>query len=116
MIGALLTGVSPLFAASGRAKFRVIDQAGDPVPKASIAVLDSEEKTVQCGESDEAGEAILTGLPLGDSLFAVTSPGFVKRRLTLTFHNGKEVKVEVHLRWRLLAPWSKSSRGSAMAG
>ncbi len=60
-------------------------------------MLDSEDKTVQCVESDESGEAILTGLPLGDSLFAVTSPGFAKRRLTLTFRNGKEVKVEVHI-------------------
>lgn len=39
----------------------------------------------------------MAGLPLGDSRFAVTSPGFEKRRLTLTFHNGKEVKVEVHI-------------------
>ncbi len=98
LVGALLTAVSPLFAASGRVRFRVIDLAGTPVPKASIAVLDSQDKTVQCVESDEAGEAILTGLPLGDSQFTVTSPGFVKRRLTLTFHNRKEVKVEVHLR------------------
>lgn len=75
----------------------MLDPAGDPVPKASIAVLDGEDKAVQSVESDESGEAIMTGLPLGDSRFAVTSPGFEKRRLTLTFHNGKEVKVEVHI-------------------
>jgi hypothetical protein len=75
----------------------VIDPAGDPVPKASIALLDSEDKTVQCVESDGSGEAVMTGLPLGDSLFAVTSPGFVKRQLTLTFRSEKEVKVEVHI-------------------
>ena len=38
-----------------------------------------------------------TGLPFGDSRFAVTSGGFVRRQLTLTFHNGKEVRAEVHL-------------------
>ena len=97
LFGALLAAVSPLFAASGRVRFRVIDLTGDPVAKASIAVLDSEDKTVQCVETDESGEAVLTSLPLGDSRFAVTSPGFVKRQLTLMLHNGKEVKLEVHL-------------------
>jgi hypothetical protein len=96
-VGALLTAVLPLFAATGRVRFRVLDSAGDSVPKASISVRDSEDKTVQCVESDESGEAILTGLPLGDLRFAVTSSGFVKRQLTLTFHGEKEVKVEVHM-------------------
>jgi len=80
VVGALLAAVSPLFAASGRVKFRVIDRAGDPVPGASIAVLNSEGRVVQCSESDESGEATLTGLPLGDSRFAVTSPGFERRQ------------------------------------
>ena len=97
LVGALLTAVSPLFAASGRVKFRVIDPTGGPVPKASIAVLNSEDEAVQCIESDQFGEAVLTGLPLGDSRFAVAKPGFERRRLTITFHNGKEVKVEVNL-------------------
>jgi hypothetical protein len=66
LAGALLTAVSQLFAASGRVKFRVIDLAGAPVSKANIAVLDSEDKAAQSVESDEFGEAILTGLPLGD--------------------------------------------------
>ena len=38
LVVALLTTVSPLFAASGRVKFRVIDPASDLVPKASIAL------------------------------------------------------------------------------
>jgi hypothetical protein len=97
LVGALLTAVSPLFAASGRVRFRVLDLTGDPVPKASIALLDSEEKTVQCVETDHLGEAVLMDLPLGNSRVAVTSPGFQKRRLTLTLHNGKEVKAELHL-------------------
>jgi hypothetical protein len=94
LVGALLTAVSPLFAASGRVKFRVIDPTGGPVPKASIAVLNSEDKAVQCIETDQFGEAVLTGLPLGDSRFAVTSPVFIGRRLAITFH---KVKVEVNL-------------------
>lgn len=69
----------------------------DPVAKASIAVLDSEDKAIQCVETEQSGEAVVTGLPLGDSRFAITSPGFVKRRITLTVHNGKEVKVQVHI-------------------
>ncbi len=85
-------------AAAGRVKFRVIDLSEDPVAKASIAVLNGEDKPVQSVETDQSGEAVVTGLPLGDSRFAVTSPGFESRELTLTFHNGKEVKVEVHLR------------------
>jgi Carboxypeptidase regulatory-like domain len=98
LVGALLTAVSPLFAASGRVRFRVIDPTGGPILKASVAVLNSEDKAVQCIETDQFGEAALTGLPLGDSRFAVASPGLIERRLTLTFHNGKEVKVEVYLR------------------
>jgi hypothetical protein len=97
LVGTLLTAVSPLFAATGRIRFRVIDPAGDLVPKASVTLLDSEDKTIQCVEADQFGEAILTGLPLGDSRFTVTSPGFAKRQLTLTFHGEKEVKVEVHI-------------------
>jgi hypothetical protein len=97
LVGALLTAVSPLLAASGRVRFRVIDPAGAPVARASIALLDREEKAVRCVESGESGEATLTGLPLGDSRFAVTSPGFAERQLRLTFHNGKEVRAEVHL-------------------
>jgi len=98
VVGALLTAVSPLFAASGRVKFRVIDPTGGPLPGASIAVLNSEDKAIQTIETDQFGEAVLTRLSLGDSRFAVTSPGFVNRQLTLTFHNAKEVKVEVYLK------------------
>ena len=97
LVGALLTAVSTLFAAAGRVRFRVIDLAGDPVPKASVTLLDSEDKTIRCVETNQLGEAALTGLPLGNSRFAVTSPGFVKRKLALTFHSEKEVKVEVHI-------------------
>lgn len=97
LFGTLLTAVSPLFAASGRVRFRVIDPVDDPVAKASIAVLDSEDKAIQCVETEQSGEAVVTSLPLGDSRFAITSPGFVKRRITLAIHNGKEVKVQVHI-------------------
>jgi hypothetical protein len=98
LVGALLTAVSPLFAASGRVKFRVVDLSEDSVAKTSIAVLNGEDKPVQSVETDQSGEAVVTGLPLGDSRFAVTSPGFESRELTLALHNRKEVKVEVHLR------------------
>ena len=97
-MGALLTAVSPLFAASGRVKFRAVDLSEDSVAKTSIAVLNGEDKPVQSVETDQSGEAVVTGLPLGDSRFAVTSPGFESRELTLALHNRKEVKVEVHLR------------------
>jgi hypothetical protein len=97
LIGALLTVASPLFAASGRVRFRVINLNGDPLPKTNIELLDRDNKTVQSVETDDSGQAVLIGTPLGDSRFGLEDPGLQKRQLTLTFRNDKEVKVEVHL-------------------
>ncbi len=69
LVGALLTAVSPLFAASGRVRFRVIDLNGDPLPKTNIELLDPDNKTVQSVETDDSGQAVLIGIPLGDSRF-----------------------------------------------
>lgn len=97
LVGALLTTVSPLFAASGRVRRRVIDPNGDPLPKTNIELLDRDNKTVQSVETDDSGQAVLIGIPLGDSRFGLEDPGLQKRELTLTLRNDKEVKVEVHL-------------------
>jgi len=97
LVGALLTAVSPLFAATGRVRFRVLDVTDDPLPKTSISLLDRDNKTVQSAETNESGEAVLTGLPMGDLRFSLTNPGFQTCQLTLTLRNGKEMKVQVLL-------------------
>ena len=63
----------------------------------SISLMDSKERVVRTLKTDESGEVGWTDLPLGDSLFLVSSPGWLTKRVTITFRNAKEVKAEVHL-------------------
>jgi hypothetical protein len=76
LVGALLTAVAPLWAASGRVRFRVINPSlGTPVQGASISLMDSSDQAVRTRETDEAGELLWADLPLGDAVFLVRPSG-----------------------------------------
>ena len=96
LIGALLTAFSPLFGATGRVRFRVLDPDGVVIPRVSISLMDSNERVVRTLETNESGEVGWTDLPPGDSLFLVSLPGWPTKRVNITFRNAKEVKAEVH--------------------
>jgi hypothetical protein len=75
----------------------VLDPDGVVMPSVSISLMDSDERVVRTLETDESGEVGWMDLPLGHSLFQVSSPGWPMKRVNITFRNAKEVKAEVHL-------------------
>jgi len=93
LVGALLTAVAPLFAQSGRLRIRVTDITGAAVPNATITIENTETKAT----TDGSGEAILNGLPLGDSQVSITVPGFMTFRQTITVRGREEQKLEATL-------------------
>jgi hypothetical protein len=97
LVGALLTAVAPLLAANGRARFRVVDIAGDVLPKATISLVDKERRTIRSMETDNSGEAVWADLPLGNSRFLVEVDGLQSKTLTILIKKATEMKIEVGL-------------------
>lgn len=97
LIGGLLTAVAPLFAANGRARFRVVYIDGEDLLKATISLIDNENHNIRSVETSDSGEAVWTDLPLGNSRFLVECRGFQSKTLTITIKNSKESKIEVRL-------------------
>ncbi len=93
LVGALLTAISPLFAQSNRLRIRVTDITGAAVPNAAVTI----EKTEIKATTDGSGEAILNGLPLGDSQVSIAVPGFMTFRQTITVRSSEEQKLEATL-------------------
>ena len=89
---------SPLLAKSGRVRFRVTDQTGALVQGAEISLLNKESEATLILQSDNAGIAVFTGLPMGVARFTVASPGFPTIPVTVTISGGREVKVWTTLR------------------
>lgn len=110
LVGALLTAVSPLFGASGRIRFRVIDPTGEAAGGASIALMNSSDKPVRTHETDKTGELLWNDLPLGNSVFVAGLPGLRNIRMTITIHNSKEIKVEVDLQAPLVGEVTYAGR------
>lgn len=97
LIGAFLTAISPLMAQSGRVRIRVTDVTGAAIPGAEASLLGGDEKPTRTVKADEAGEIVLTDLPIGDSRLSVKHAGFKNLPLTVTVRNGDEVSVNVKL-------------------
>jgi uncharacterized surface anchored protein len=97
LVGALLTAISPLMAQTGRVRIQVTDASGAVVPGAVASLLGPDDNVIRTARSDGLGEIVLTDLPFGDCRFAVATPGFKARRLTVTVRNGDEVKIEAVL-------------------
>lgn len=97
IVGAIFTAVSPLFAQSGRVRIRVMDAARTVVPAAEASLLDPEGQLMATAQSDERGEIVFTGLPIGDSKIKVSSPGFALLMLTVTVRNEAELTLDATL-------------------
>lgn len=93
LLGALLTAAAPLFAQSGRLRIRVTDASGAVVSDAPVSVLG----TLATATTDETGEAVFTGLRLGDSQISIVVPGFKTFRSTVTIQGSGEQKLEATL-------------------
>jgi hypothetical protein len=97
LVGALLTAFAPLWAQVGRVRIRVIDRTGAVIPAAKVALLGANYQPVRTVSANDAGEVVWTDLPLGDSRFEITAPGFGLQKLTVTIDSGEEQKLEAHL-------------------
>jgi hypothetical protein len=93
LLGALLTAVSPLFAQSGRLRIRVTDITGAVVPNAKVTI----SGTSIAASTDQAGEALITGLPIGDSRVSIQVPGFQNFEKTITVQASGEQRLEATL-------------------
>ncbi len=94
IMGALLTAVAPLMAQSGRVRIVVKDASGAVIPNAEASLVGSEGTAIS---ANEAGEILLTGLPVGNVNVVVRAQGFMPRPVTITVRNGEERKTEVTL-------------------
>jgi hypothetical protein len=94
LFGAILTLVSPLFAANGRVRFRVKDPIGGLVKDADVWLADTHYQPLRTLTTDQSGEVLFTNLPLGDLRFVVRATGFRLKYMTIPIHNYKELKIE----------------------
>jgi hypothetical protein len=97
LAGVLLTAISPLLAQSGRVRIRVTDASGAVIQGAEVSLLGVDDKPMRTERTNAAGEVAWTTLPLGNCHFLVDMTGFERPRLTVTLHNGDEVKVDAIL-------------------
>jgi len=97
LIGAMLTAISPLMAQSGRVRIRVIDESGAVIPNAEVSLLGKDQKPVLTKRANEAGEVVLTDLPIGDSRVSVSVNGFRTLSLSVTIQSTDELTVNAKL-------------------
>jgi len=98
----LLTGMllaSPfVMAQPGRVRILVIDPRGEPITRtAEASLLGNNNKPLRTVKANEAGEIIVTELPLGISRFWITALGFATKPITVRIRNGNEVKIRTRL-------------------
>jgi hypothetical protein len=86
LLGAVLTAIAPLFGQSGSLRIRVKDIAGAVVPHANISVPGTDVTAT----TDASGEAVISGLSVGDSRISITVPGFIRFQQTVTIRDGEE--------------------------
>lgn len=96
LAGALLTAISPLMAQDGRVTFHVTDLTKTEVPHAEIKRLDKDGKAHPTLFTDEVGTAKWTDLPLGNTRFQISAPGFASKTITLSVGK-KEAVAQVQL-------------------
>ena len=97
LVGALLTTISPLMAQTGRVRIRVTDVTGAVVVSSQALLLGGGSVKLRAERADNAGEIVMTDLPMGDCHFEVSAVGFSVKRLTVTVRSADEVKVEASL-------------------
>jgi hypothetical protein len=97
-IGLLVTSLAPLWAQTGRLHIRVTDPTGAVVPTASASLLDANDRPVRVLPANDAGAIVWTDLPLGDSHFWVSAPGFNLFLLDVTIRSGVDENIGAALK------------------
>ena len=88
---------SHVWAQSGSVRIRVTDLAKSVIPGADVSLLEANDQPIRTLSSNDSGESVWTGLPLGESRFRVSEPGFTSRMVAVTIHGAEEQNVEVRL-------------------
>jgi hypothetical protein len=98
LVGALLA-VVPLAAQIGTVRIRVTTPYGDDIPTATASLLGAGCQPIRTASASDAGEILLAGIPLGDSHFIVTAPGFgvVRVRATVRGSNKENVRATLNV-------------------
>jgi hypothetical protein len=97
-IGALLTFASPLFAQSGRVRFKVTDPSGAMIPGAEIERLGPDNKVLGTVETNAQGEVVWPDLPMGENIFRISREGFSSDHRTVMISGRNEVENVVALK------------------
>jgi len=98
LVGVALTAISPLMAQSGRVRIRVTDSSGTlMIPEAEASLMGKDDKPILTAHANEAGEIVLSGLPIGDSRINVSCRGFNNLPLIVTIRNAEELKIDAML-------------------
>jgi hypothetical protein len=98
LVGALLTAISPLMAQSGGVRILVTDTMGAAIPDAVASLSDKNGNIQLNGRSNEAGEIVLTGVPVGTYQIRVTRPGFKTHEFVgIPIVNADELRLDVKL-------------------
>ncbi len=98
LVGVALTAISPLMAQTGRVRIRVTDSSGTlKIPEAEASLMGKDDKPTLTAHANEAGEIVLSGLPIGDSRISVSCQGFNSLPLTVTIRNADELKIDAML-------------------
>ena len=84
-------------AQAGRVRIKVTDFIGAVIPGVEASLLGPDEKPILAGRTDESGEIVLSGLPIGNSRVILSKPGFKKLPLVITIRNADELKVHAKL-------------------
>lgn len=98
LFGALLTVVSPLLAAAGRVRIRVVYAPGHPISDASVSLNERDGKPILTRHADANGVVVFSDLPMGDSQFEASCQGFASSTITVTIVGSEEVTRDVILK------------------
>ena len=97
LVTAFMAAVSPLMGQIGRVRIVVTDTAGFTIPTAKSSLLGVGNSPTRTMPADAIGEIVWLNLPIGDSRFAVSAPGFKTRVLSVAIRSGDEVKIQTTL-------------------
>ena len=75
----------------------VQDPAGFVIAGATVELLDKDDKVIRKLQTNKTGEAVWTGLPVGDSIFRLSIEGFKSKTVSVTLLVVGEKRVEVKL-------------------
>lgn len=92
----LIAGIGIRVDAAG-VRVAVTDDAGTPVPGASVVLRNAQQVPVRSGESDLEGTVAFEALPAGSYVVEAAAPGFQLQRATLSCGGGEAVSASLRL-------------------